>query len=132
MSPYRKLSVWRKSHALALRVHTATAGIPDQRFPGVAARLRQRATDVAAMIVEGTWSESPRQFVHCLEAAIACARELDYRLLLAADLGAVARTEHVRLSARIDQICRMLLSLRDTVERRRAHTPPVRTAPTAS
>lgn len=132
MSTFRKLNVWKKAHALALRVHAVTADLPVSQVPGVAERLRHGAADVAAAIVEGTWSDSPRQFARCLETAMACARDLDYRLLLAADLGEIARTEHVRLSARLEQICRMLAALRDTVEREgsgRRRASPGRRAP---
>lgn len=118
MSSFRKLSVWRKAHALALRVHEAAAAIPERRFPGLPDRLRTCASDLPAAIAEGTWRESPQEFSDCLRGAIACARDLDYRLLLAADLGAIGRAEHVRLSARVEQVCRMLAALRDTVDRR--------------
>ena len=118
MAPFRKLTVWKKAHELVLRVYEATADLSDRKHPGLAAQLRTAAAAVAARIVEGSGRDSPGEFAEFLDVALRRARELDYHLLLAADLGALGRSDYARLNARIDQVCRMLAALRKTVQER--------------
>jgi four helix bundle protein len=136
MHPFRRLSVWRKAHELTLRIFEATAGISERRFPGLTSQLRRSAVSVPASIVEGAGRDTAAQFAHFLEIALASARELDYLVLLAADLQAINAAEHVRLTARIDEVCRMLVALRKTVRGKphveptpRARTKRVRASP---
>lgn len=121
MAPFRRLTVWKKAHELVLRVHESTADVSERRYPGLAAQLRAAATAVAARIVEGCGRDSPGEFAEFLDAALRLARELDYHLLLATDLGALGRSDYARLNARIDQVCRMLVALRTTVLARTGH-----------
>jgi four helix bundle protein len=136
MHPFRRLSVWRKAHELTLRIYEATAGISERRFPGLTSQLRRSAASVPTNIVWGAGRDTAAQFAHDLEIALASARELDYLVLLAADLQAISPAEHVRLSARIDEVCRMLVALRKTVRSKphgqpasRARTKRVRASP---
>lgn len=124
MAPFRKLTVWKKAHELVLRVYESTADVSERQHPGIAAQLRTAAASVAAKIVEGCGHESPGEFAGFLEVTLRLARELDYHLLLATDLGALGRSDYARLSARIDQVCRMLVALRKTVLERTGQPRP--------
>ncbi|HSA54710.1 MAG TPA: four helix bundle protein [Gemmatimonadaceae bacterium] len=124
MAPFRRLTVWKKAHELVLRVYQATADHSRWQHPGLAAQLRTSAAAVAAKIVEGSARDSPAEFIELLDVALRLARELDYHLLLATDLGALGRSDYARLNARIDQVCRMLLALKKTVQQR-ARAPSV-------
>jgi four helix bundle protein len=126
MHPFQRLNVWRKAHELTLRVYEATARIPERRFPGLTNQLRRAAAAVPASIVDGSGRDTPAQFAHSLDAALTSARELDYHVLLASDLQAIAAAEHVRLTARIDEVCRMLVSLRKAVRSRSRPLPHAR------
>lgn len=116
MAPFRRLTVWKKAHELVLRVYQSTADVSERQHPGLALQLRGAAASVAARIVEGSARGTPGEFAEFLDAALRLARELDYHLLLASDLGALGRSDYARLNARIDQICRMLVALRKTVQ----------------
>ncbi|MCC6770166.1 MAG: four helix bundle protein [Gemmatimonadaceae bacterium] len=118
MHPFRKLSVWQKAHELALATYRATDGVSHRRYPGLADQLRRAVISVPANIAEGTGRDTALQLCHFLEIAIASAREVDYLLTLAADLEAIPRSDHAKLEARTDQVCRMLVALRATVRKR--------------
>lgn len=128
MAPFRRLTVWKKAHELVLRVYESTADLSDRQHPGLAAQLRSAAASVAARIVEGSGRDTPSEFAEFLKEALRLSRELDYHLLLATDLGALGRSDYARLNARIDQVCRMLVALRKTVQER---TGPPRPAAVA-
>ncbi|MFP5354798.1 MAG: four helix bundle protein [Gemmatimonadota bacterium] len=118
MHPFRKLSVWRKAHELALATYRLTDGVSHIRFPGVASQLRRAAASIPANVAEGAGRDTAEQFCRFLELAVASAREVDYFLLLAADLGAIGKSDHAKLEARTDEVCRMLVALRTTIRRR--------------
>ena len=125
MQLYKKLSVWRKSHALALRVHSATTHLLALREYSLAAQLRRAAFSIPANIAEGSGRTTSTQFAHFLQIAIGSARELDYHLLLIRDLGLLAPTDHATLEARTEEVTKMLVSLRKTVTGRdKKHAPP--------
>jgi four helix bundle protein len=115
MHSFRKLSVWRKAHALAVRVYRATEGMSDHRFADLAEQIRRSAVAIPASIAEGAGHETAHGFAQFLELALSSARELEYHALLAADVGAMDRGEQVRLTARVDQVSRMLIALKKTV-----------------
>ena len=123
MYPFRRLNVWRKAHELTLRVYQATASLSERKYPGLTSQLRRSAASIPANIVEGSGRDTQPQFAQFLEISLASARELDYYVLLAADLGAIGSSEHVRLTARIEEVCRMLVSLRKTVRSRVPESP---------
>ncbi len=133
MHPFRKLSVWQKAHELALATYRATDGVSYRNFPGLADQLRRAVISIPANIAEGAGRDTALQFCRFLEIAVASAREVDYLLTLAADLEAIQRSEHAKLEARTDQVCRMLVSLRATVQKRailrkETNATPLRTA----
>ena len=91
MHPFRKLAVWQKAHELALASYRVTESVSYRRFPGLADQLRRAAFSIPTNIAEGSGRDTPEQFAHFLEIAIGSAREVDYLLLLAADLEAIGR-----------------------------------------
>ena len=106
--------MWRKSHALTVRVFSAAAVI-HERYPVLASRMQRVAQAVPSTIAAGAGRPSGAPFAHALEHATGTARELDYLLTLAKDLGALEGREHARLEARTDEVIRMLVGLRSRV-----------------
>jgi four helix bundle protein len=117
MHAFRRLQVWRKAHELTLRVY-AVADALRGRYPDLASQLTRAAQSVPANIAEGSGRASGQQFAHFLQLAVGSARELDYFLRLAADLGALANRDHASLEARTDEVIRMLIGLRVRVRSR--------------
>jgi four helix bundle protein len=117
MHTYRKLSVWRKAHDLVLRVYGAASGF-SSTHAALAHQLRRSAHSVPANVVDGGARSSSGEFSRRLQVAIASARELDYYLRLALDLGEISSKDHAMLEARTDEVTRMLVALRKTVAAR--------------
>jgi four helix bundle protein len=125
MDPFRRLSVWRKAHLLAVATCRMSAVVIAPQLAWLAARLCEVATDIPAGIAAGAAASSAAGFQHHLERALHRARELDYLFLLADDLGALARSDRARLEARADEVCRMLVVLRARLCARDARPRPV-------
>jgi len=123
MQIYMKLSVWRKAHELALRVHSATHPLYARNCSALASQMRRAAMSIPANIAEGSGRSTSGQFANFLQHAIGSARELDYHLLLARDLALLTPSDHAILEARVDEVTKMLVSLRKTVNARSARAP---------
>ncbi|MEO7963641.1 MAG: four helix bundle protein [Gemmatimonadaceae bacterium] len=118
----RSLSVWEKAHALAVATYRASSGTASRTFPALTGQLQRASAAIAVNLSEGAESETAEGFASHLAGAISSAREVEYLLLLASELGAISKSNHAKLEARTDQVTRMLAGLRATV-RRRALTP---------
>lgn len=127
MFPFRKLAVWHRAHELTLAVHEVTERAYRGRYASIINQTRRASMSVAANIAEGSGQVTPAQFARYLTIAIGSARELDYHVLLAKDLGLLPLPDYARLEARIDQVSGMLAMLRIRVlERATCETNGIR------
>jgi four helix bundle protein len=115
MHPFRRLSVWEKAHELVLIAYPITEGPMHRRFPGLSSQLRRSLAAIPANIAEGAGHESQAQFNRYLTIALASAREAEYHLLLAKDLGAIALKQYAVLEARLGAVTGMLYKLRSRI-----------------
>ena len=115
MHPFRKLSVWRRAHSLALAVHEVSEWRSRVRYVSLIDQMCRASASIPANIVEASAQVTAPQFARYLTIAFASAKELEYHILLARDLGVIAVADYTRLEARIDQVCGMLVVLRKRI-----------------
>jgi four helix bundle protein len=106
---FKDLSVWQKSHALALAVYRTTAKLPRTEQYGLTAQMRSAAVSVPANIAEGFRRSSPADKARFLNIAQGSLEELRYYFVLVGDLGYLMAQD---LSAEIDEVARLLDSYR--------------------
>jgi len=111
MRPFRDLTVWSKSHVLTLGVFRATQRVKRGEFPGLVPQLRRAASSIPSNIAEGCGHAGQREFARFLQMAMASASELEYHLLLAAELGMLPRHAYAELESQVKEVKRMLTSL---------------------
>jgi four helix bundle protein len=111
MQNYRRLSVWRKAHAIALNVRALTERIPRDGNRGLIDQLRRASLSVPANIAEGTSRGTDRDFVKFLQIALASTTETEYHLQYAADAGIIPHREVDSRRAELIEIRRMLTGL---------------------
>ena len=66
MQRYRELEVWKRSHALVLRIYHLTKAFPDNERFGITSQLRRSAVSVPAYIAEGSKRRSNQDFARFL------------------------------------------------------------------
>jgi four helix bundle protein len=108
MRDYRKLNVWEKSHQLVLEIYKATEVFPKEEQYGLTSQMRSAAVSVPANIVEGCSRSSSKDYSRFLEIAYGSASELEYYLILIADLGWLSHETSSHLSISLVEIKRML------------------------
>jgi four helix bundle protein len=86
MRNFRKLTVWQKSHVLALSVYKFTSGFPKEELYGLTSQMRKSASSIPSNIAEGCGRVTQSQFAQFLNIAMGSASELEYQMLLAKEL----------------------------------------------
>ena len=110
MRDFRKLTVWKKSHEIAIAAYQLTTTFPAEEIYGLTNQIRRAATSVAANIAEGCGREGKKEFVHFLHIALGSASELQYHLLLSRDLGFLETPQCEDLLAKLDEVKKMVVS----------------------
>jgi four helix bundle protein len=104
---FRELQVWEKAHALTLGVYRVTGRFPKDEQFGLTAQMRRAATSIPTNIAEGCGRSGDAELNRFLHIASGSARELEYQLLLARDLGLVEESAYVALNADTQEVQRM-------------------------
>ncbi|HEX9680141.1 MAG TPA: four helix bundle protein [Anaerolineales bacterium] len=111
MQDFKDLQVWQKAHELTIEVYRTTQAFPRLEQFGLTAQMRRASESIPANIAEGCGRKSQREFAQSLHLAIGSANELEYHLLLAADLSYVERMAQRDLDIRIAEVRKMLSDL---------------------
>jgi four helix bundle protein len=111
VSDFKKLSVWRKAHALLLNVHRTAVTIRGADYIALRSQMLRAAMSVSANIVEGSGQESRTQFRRFLRVALNSANELEYHLVASYDLRLIGIEEFKSLSEQNTEVRKMLYGL---------------------
>jgi len=118
MQDFKKLEVWRLSHALTLHMYRCTKQLPeDERF-GLVSQIRRAAVSIEANIAEGCGRNTRMDFARFLQQAMGSATELECHLLICKDLRLISDQDYKQCEVKTVQIKRMLTSLIDKVRGR--------------
>lgn len=109
---YRDLVVWQKSIALAKELYRVTAKFPAEEKFGLISQVRRAAISVPSNIAEGQARNTTGEFIQFISHAEGSAAELDTQLFLSVELGYLTSSDAAPVVAQIEEIRRMLNSLR--------------------
>jgi four helix bundle protein len=115
VSDFRKLKVWRKSHALALNVRRVSARIRGLDNASLRNQIVRAAASIPTNIVEGSGQQSRKDFARFLSIALNSTSELEYHLIFARDVRAISENDFRSLSDQAIETRKMLLGLRSRV-----------------
>ena len=111
MSDFKRLKVWEKAHAIALRAYAITSAFPREEKYGLTSQIRRAAVSVGSNLAEGCGRESRKEMGYFLRIAIGSTQELRYQFLLGRDLGWINEADYSGLEAGIDEVRAMLYAL---------------------
>ena len=113
---WKELTVWQKSHQLALEVYKATSGYPKEELYALVSQLRRSAASVPANIVEGQSRNTTKEYVQFLYNARGSMEETRYYLLLSRDLDYLSPSGCEDLEAGYEEVSKMLNRLISTMK----------------
>jgi len=87
MRDHRQLSAFVKVRELVLEVYRVTRSFPREEQFGLTSQLRRSAVSVPSNLVEGCARQSEKDFLRFVDMALGSARELEFQLDLAQQLG---------------------------------------------
>jgi four helix bundle protein len=108
---YHNLTVWRKAHDLATRIHALSGRIPRATNAEIINQIRRAALSIPANIAEGCGRSSNRDFAKFLQISFGSATELEYHLEFAAATELISPEDLEAKRAEIIQVRRMLTGL---------------------
>jgi len=111
MRDFRQIRVWEKAHQLTLEIYKLTAHFPKEELYGLTSQLRRASASIAANLAEGFGRGGNVELARFLQIAIGSAYEVEYHVLLAKDLGLIAKERNELLEVHIIEIKRMLAAL---------------------
>ncbi|MCA2983501.1 MAG: four helix bundle protein [Gemmatimonas sp.] len=115
MQDFRKLRVWQQAQDLAVRINAMPPRAGGESGGSWRGQLRRSSSSIAANIAEGAMRDTPRQFAHFLEIAIASASETENHLDFALRTRAISGVTATALLSELVIIRRMLVVLRRRV-----------------
>jgi four helix bundle protein len=111
MKDFRDLTVWQRSHELALAVYRDTQRFPKEELFGLTSQMRRCAVSIPSNIAEGCGRGTDADFARFIQMAMGSASEVEYQLLLAKDLGYLSDSAYESLNAIVIAIKRMSAGL---------------------
>jgi four helix bundle protein len=108
MRDFKQLIVWEKAHQVTLSVYKATQQFPKDELYGLTSQLRRASASIPANIAEGCGRSGNGELSHFCHIAMGSASEVEYFLLLAADLEFINRSLYETLNHDLIEVKRML------------------------
>jgi four helix bundle protein len=111
VSDFKKLQVWQKAHALALNAHRVATGIRRSHDVALRSQIIRSAMSIPANIVEGRRQESEKEFARFLRIALNSGCELEYHVIVARDIRAMAERDSESLLRELIEVRKMIHGL---------------------
>jgi four helix bundle protein len=121
---YRDLLVWQKSISLVKAIYKLTADFPPEEKFGLIAQMRRAAVSIPSNIAEGQARNTTGEFVLFISHSEGSLAELDTQLILAVELNFIAAEKIKPIANSIDELRRMLNSLRRVVNGQKPASEP--------
>ena len=126
MGDFKRLLVWRKAHALGLNCHRVASTLSGSGLAALRSQLTRAALSIPTNIVEGHGQASKRDFARFLGYAINSASELEYHLIFARGIEAIAPSDFTPLHAQLVEVRKMLHGLKRSLGRTESGHPAAR------
>ncbi|MEO8116641.1 MAG: four helix bundle protein [Bacteroidota bacterium] len=86
MRNFQSLSIWQRSHLLALETYLITKNFPKEELFGLTSQMRRSASSAPTNIADGCGHQSNAQLSKFLHIALGSISELHYQFILCKDL----------------------------------------------
>ena len=124
MSDFRKLDVWRASHALVLNIHVVVKKIRGADYLSLRSQMLRAAMSIPTNLVEGVGQQSGREFAKFIRISLNSSNELEYHLQLARDFGVVQDADFKPLIDQTIRVRKMLHGLLRSIARKSLNSGP--------
>jgi four helix bundle protein len=113
-----ELDVFKKIHAMVLKVYEITKQIPSEEKFGLISQIRRAAVSIPSNLLEGANRLNSKEYRQFVGISRGSAAELKYQLLLSKDLGYLSEDIFIGINEEIKIIGRMLYGLAKSLEKK--------------
>ncbi len=111
ITSFTQLNAWREAHQLVLEIYSRTKAFPiDEQF-GLTNQIRRAAVSITSNIAEGFSRRSYKEKSQFYFMALGSLTEVQNQLLVAKDVGYLAKADFTRLADRSVIISKLLNGL---------------------
>jgi len=110
MRNFRDLSIWSKSHSLALKIYSTTKTFPKDELFTLVSQMRRSSSSIPTNIAEGCGRLSNPDFKRFLSMASGSLSQLEYQLILSKDLSYISESAFKELELDLIEIKKMIHS----------------------
>ncbi|MEP6990230.1 MAG: four helix bundle protein [bacterium] len=121
MRDFKKLTIWQRSHRLAIQTHHLLAGVRERGSAATRNQLQRAMASIPSNISEGAGKRTDREFARYLDIALGSAKEAENHLAFSRDMGWLDSEQYEKLDAELGEIRRMLFAFARTVRDRSTH-----------
>lgn len=112
---HEKLEVWKKAVDFVVEIYKVTEDFPKEEKFGLISQIRRAFVSIPANIAEGAARTSEKEFLYFLSNSQGSASEVGTEILIAFRLGFLSEKIYLDLSAKLDEISRMITGLRNHI-----------------
>jgi four helix bundle protein len=108
---YQDLIVWQKAVQLVTDIYSLTKKFPaDERF-GIISQLNRASISIPTNIAEGWGRETSKNYLQFLRTSRGSVMEVQTLLIISKNLGFVSQSEFESLSAKVEEVGKILQGL---------------------
>ncbi|WP_336246175.1 four helix bundle protein [Cognataquiflexum nitidum] len=122
---FKNLKVWQKSVDLAVKVYEISQSFPSEERFGITSQMRRSSVSVPSNIVEGTAKNTSKSFSNSLDISLGESFELEMQAIIANRVGILNNDAFKDLDSDIDEIQKMIIGFKSTVESNPYYRPPI-------
>lgn len=117
-SGFKSLKVWHLSKDLAVKIYKLTESFPTIEQFGLTSQIRRAAISIISNIAEGSAKGSEADFARFLSISLGSIAELEAQLIVAHELGYVAKKDFADICDEVAIIGKMLKALKNSIKRK--------------
>ena len=108
---FTDLIAWQKSHILAVRIYKLTEKFPQRETYSLTDQMRRSATSISSNIAEGFSRRSKKEKIQFYYTAKGSLTELQNQLLIARDVGYLAKEIFNNVASQTVEISKLITGL---------------------
>jgi len=113
MRSHEKLAVWKKAVDFVVDIYRLTENFPNEEKFGLTSQIRRASDSIPSNIAEGAARASEKEFLYFLSNSQGSASEVATQVLISFRLDFINEENYLDLSAKLDEIGRMISGLRN-------------------
>lgn len=111
MKSVKDLKVYKNAFQLVLDIYKLTELFPKSEMFGLVNQIRRAAISINSNLAEGSKRNTTGEYKHFIGISRGSASELEFQLEVSNKLGFIDDEQYTRVSQSLDEICRMLSGL---------------------